>query len=152
MQRSDLPLDELTSLSPLDGRYKSQVTSLSTYLSEYSLIRIRIEVEAAYIFALSKAQVIRPLTLDEKKLLESVGPETSLDDAREIKNIEKRTKHDVKSVEVYLREKLGSSSLNDIVEMIHFGLTSEDVNNIAYRLMLKRSTENILLPSLQNLL
>jgi adenylosuccinate lyase len=152
MQRSDLPLDEITALSPLDGRYRTQTASLATYLSEFSLIRIRAEIETAYLLSLSREKIIRPLTTPEKKLLESLGPEITLEDAREIKIIEARLKHDVKAVEVFLREKLSDSSLKDIIEMIHFGLTSEDINNIAYRLMLRRATENIILPSLKELL
>lgn len=152
MPQSALPLEELTSLSPLDGRYRTQTAPLATYLSEFSLIRIRIEVETLFLSALSKQRIIRNLTTKEEHLLESLGPKTSLDDAGEIKHIEERTRHDVKAVEIYLREKMETTSLRDVLEMIHFGLTSEDVNNISYRLMLKRSTENILLPSLQNLL
>ncbi|MDP3940731.1 MAG: adenylosuccinate lyase [bacterium] len=152
MQRSDLPLDELTSLSPLDGRYKSQTSPLATYLSEYSLIRVRTEVETAYLSALSKEKLIRPFTPEEKKILISIGPHITLDDARKIKEIEGRIKHDVKAVEVYLREKLETTSLRDVLEMIHFGLTSEDINNVSYRLMLHRATQNVLLPSLTTLL
>lgn len=152
MPQSALLLEELTALSSLDGRYRTQTAPLSTYLSEFSLIRVRIEVECSYLAALSKNGVIRELTASERKQLESLGPETSLEDVREIKNIEARLKHDVKAVEVYLREKLGQTSLADVVEMIHFGLTSEDINNIAYRLMLKRATENVIAPSLHTLL
>lgn len=152
MPQSALPLDELTSLSVLDGRYRAQTAPLAAYLSEFSLIRVRIEIETLFLSALAKQGIIRNFSTEEKRLLESLGPKTSLDDAREIKRIEEKTKHDVKAVEIYLRQKLEKTSLRDVLEMIHFGLTSEDINNIAYRLMLKRSTENILLPSLQNLL
>ena len=152
MPHHALPLEELTSLSVLDGRYRAQAAPLATYLSEFSLTRVRIEVETAFLNALSKHDVIRSFTAQERKLLESLGPETTLDDVREIKKTEARIKHDVKSVEVYLREKLGATSLSDVVEMIHFGLTSEDINNISYRLMLKRATNNILIPSLESLL
>ncbi|MBI2442667.1 MAG: adenylosuccinate lyase [Candidatus Levybacteria bacterium] len=147
-----LPLEELTALTPLDGRYRSQLAQLATYLSEYSLIRVRIEVEAKFLSALTSHGVIRSFTPAEKKLLESLGPETTLADERKVKHIEERTKHDVKAVEIYLREKLSTTSLKDVVEMIHFGLTSEDVNNLSYRLMLKRALENVILPSLETLL
>jgi len=152
MLHDALPLEELTSLSVLDGRYRTQTAPLASYLSEFSLVRVRIEVETAFLNALSKHDVIRSLTAQEKKLLETLGPETTLADVREIKKIEERIKHDVKSVEIYLREKLGATTLKDVIEMIHFGLTSEDINNIAYRLMLKRATDNVLIPSLQSLL
>lgn len=152
MPGSVLPLEELTSLSPLDGRYRSQIASLSTYLSEFSLVRIRIEVETLFLLELSKQGVIRNLTPAEKKTLMSLGPETTIEDVREVKRIESTIKHDVKAVEVYLRQKLSLTSLKDVVEMIHFGLTSEDINNISYRLMLTRATANILLPVLHSLL
>ncbi|MEN9407479.1 MAG: hypothetical protein RLZZ455_695, partial [Candidatus Parcubacteria bacterium] len=152
MLQDALPLEELTSLSVLDGRYRSQAAPLASYLSEFSLIRVRIEVETLFLSALSKAGVLRKLTTDEKKLLESLGPEITLNDVHEIKRIESRIKHDVKSVEIYLREKLGATSLRDTLEMIHFGLTSEDINNLSYRLMLKRAAENVLLPSMTSLL
>ena len=152
MLHDALPLEELTSLSVLDGRYRSQASPLASYLSEFSLIRVRIEIETLFLSALSKEGIIRKLTTEEKKMLESLGPETTLEDVREIKQIEARVKHDVKAVELFLREKLGATSLRDILEMIHFGLTSEDINNLSYRLMLKRAGENVLLPAMTSLL
>lgn len=149
---SDLPLSELTALTPIDGRYRKHTAPLATYLSELSLIRVRLEVECSYIAALSKHNVIRELTLDERKLLESLGPKLSLKDAEEIKKIEKKLNHDVKAVEVYFRDKISQTSLSDITEFIHFGITSEDVNNLSYRLMLKRASEQIILPKIEELL
>lgn len=155
MARQDnqyLPLEELTALTPLDGRYRSQSAPLATYLSEFSLIRIRMELEAAYLVALSSAGVVRKLTPEERKMLESLGPNLSLTDVKEVKKFEQTTKHDVKAVEMLFRKKVKGTSLEDLTEYIHFGLTSEDINNLAYRLMLKRATENVLLPSLVSLL
>lgn len=152
MPQSDLSLEELTALSPIDGRYRVQIAPLAAYLSEFSLVRVRVEVETLFLSALSKQNIIRNLTTHEKRLLESLGPEMTIDDVREVKSVEERIKHDVKAAEVYLREKLSQTSLNDVIEMIHFGLTSEDINNLSYRLMLKRSLENIILPSLKELI
>jgi adenylosuccinate lyase len=148
----DLPLSTLTVLSPLDGRYRGKTASLTTYLSEFSLTRVRVEVECSYLAALSKYKIIRELTLDERKFLESLGPTLSIKDVEEIKRIEETLKHDVKAVEVYIREKVSETSLLDVIEFIHFGITSEDINNISYRLMLKRASENVLLPKLIELL
>lgn len=148
----NLPLSTLTALSPLDGRYRQKTASLAVYLSEFSLIRVRTEVECSYLAALSKQNVIRKLTTEERKFLESLGPGMTLIDAEEIKRTEETLKHDVKSVEVFLREKLSHTSLSDVIEYIHFGLTSEDINNLSYRLMLKRSCEHVLLPELKTLL
>lgn len=149
---SDLPLSEITALSPIDGRYRKQTAKLATYLSEFSLIRIRLEVESSYVVALSKRNVIRELTLQERKLLETLGPDLTIDDAENIKQIEKKLKHDVKAVEVFLREKIKDTSLKDITEYIHFGITSEDVNNLSYRLMVKRAGEEVIAPAIKELL
>lgn len=148
----NFPLSSLTALTPLDGRYHEITSPLATYLSEYSLIRLRMEIEASFLLTLSQENIIRKLTPDEKELLISLGPNLSLEDAREIKTIEKTLKHDVKAVEILLRRKIEKTSLLDLLEMIHFGLTSEDVNNLAYRLMLKRATEEVILPNLSELL
>lgn len=148
----DLPLSQLTTLSPLDGRYRDKIAPLATYLSEFSLTRVRVEVECAYLVALSNEKIIRELTREERVFLEELGPHLSIDDVKEIKQIEEKLKHDVKAVEIYLREKISNSSLLDVIEFIHFGITSEDINNISYRLMLKRATEHILLPQLIQIL
>jgi len=149
--QNDLPLSELTALSPLDGRYRDKISPLATYLSEFSLSRVRAEVECSYLAALSKHNVIRELTLDERKFLESLGPNLTLDDVTEIKRIEDTLKHDVKAVEVYIREKVSDTSLLDVIEFVHFGITSEDINNVSYRLMLKRASDNVVIPTLTDI-
>lgn len=142
----------LTALSPLDGRYRDKTSPLSAYLSEYALIKTRVEIEATYLIALSEAGIIRELTADEKKKLLGLGPDLSLENAERVKEIEKETKHDVKAMERVIRELVKDTSLEDVTEMIHFGLTSEDINNLSYRLMIKKATESVVLPQLKKVL
>lgn len=143
-----LPLTELTAISPIDGRYRNRTQELAPYVSEFALIKTRIEVEAKYLIALSQVGVTRKLTGKEQKKLLSFGENLSLEDAEKIKVIEEETRHDVKAMERAFRTMLAGTSLEDVTEMVHFGLTSEDVNNISYRLMLKRATEAISIPVL----
>lgn len=149
-KKQQLPLTELTALTPLDGRYRARIDRLSSYVSEYNLIRTRLEVEAKYLIALSEVGIVRKLTGEERKRLSSTGQDLSLEDAQKVKQVEDRTRHDVKAMEIVFREMVEGSSLEDLIEMIHFGLTSEDINNLAYRLILKRATEDVMIPVLNN--
>lgn len=150
-QRS-LPLIELTAISILDGRNRQDVVELAPYVSEYNLIRTRIEVEAAYLMALSDIGVVRPLTPRERKKFTSFGAKLSLADARRIKKIEDETQHDVTAMTRAFRTMLAGTSLENLVEKVHIGLTSEDVNNLAYRLILKRATHDVLIPTLNRVI
>ena len=143
-----LSLQELTSITPLDGRYRAKLVELAYYFSEYSLIKIRCEIEAKYLIALSEAKVIRKLSAKEKKLLLDFDQTINLELAHKVKEVEKQTRHDVKAMERTIRSLLQNSSLVDVIEKIHFGLTSEDVNNSAYRLMVYRGTQEVILPAL----
>lgn len=143
-----LPLTELTAITPLDGRYRKDLHLLADLTSEYALIMTRMYLEIEYLLILSQFGVIRKFTAKEKTLLVTIPKEFSLSDAKAIKTIEEKTLHDVKAVELFLREKLKNTSLSDIVEMIHFGITSEDINNIAVRHMLRRSVNEAVLPVL----
>lgn len=147
-RQKPLPLTELTAISILDGRNRQDVVELPPYVSEFNIIRARIEVEAAYLMALSDIEVVRPLTLKERRRLASFGPNLSLAEAKKIKKIEDETQHDVTAMTRAFRTMFKGTSLEDVVEMVHFGLTSEDVNNLAYRLILKRATDDVLLPAL----
>lgn len=142
----------LNSLSPLDGRYRDLTSPLTPYLSEFALIKSRVEIEATYLIALSEAGILRELKPQEKTTLLSLGPDLSLEQAERVKEIEKETKHDVKAMERVIRELVKGTSLEDVTEMIHFGLTSEDVNNLSYRLMIKRATNGVVLPQLKKIL
>jgi adenylosuccinate lyase len=143
-----LPLTELSAITTLDGRYRRDVAELSPYVSEFSIIRTRVEIEAKYLTALSDVGVVRPLTQEEREKLNSFGGKISLEDAGKIKKIEDETDHDVKAMEKSFRTMLSGTSLEDLIEKIHIGLTSEDINNLTYRLILKRSCEDVLLPNL----
>lgn len=141
----------ITALNPLDGRYKGKIEELSPFLSEYALIKYRIQIEIKYLLSLSKNKIIRELTQKEQELLTHFYTDFSVEEALKVKTIEEETRHDVKAVEKYLRNKFNETSLKDIAEMIHFGLTSEDVNNIAYRLMLKDGLEKVIEPKISEL-
>ncbi len=140
--------NNLLAINPLDGRYAGKLTELSGFVSEYSLIKYRAEIEIRYLLALSEAKIIRNLSKKEKGYLTSIYNDFSVSEAEKIKIFEKETNHDIKALEKYLRQEFAKTSLKDILEMIHFGLTSEDINNIVYRLMLKNAIEDVILPTL----
>lgn len=144
-----LKLSSLTAISPIDGRYRNQVEALSEYSSEFAVIKYRTEIEVKYLIELSKIEVIRKFKVSEVKVLEDLIKNFALGDAEKIKTIEETTKHDVKAIEYYLKEKLSKSTLADVLEFIHFGLTSEDINNLTIRLMLKDGLEKVVLANIQ---
>lgn len=145
---SDLT-NSLLSISPIDGRYKYLTRDLAEYSSEYAVIRYRTEIEIKYLINLSKTVVTRKLNTTEIKILENLIKNFTLKDAEKIKKIEETTRHDVKAIEYYLKEKLSNTSLLDILEFIHFGLTTWDINNISERLMLRDALENVILKNLE---
>ena len=145
--------DDLSALSPLDGRYIHETESLRKYFSEFAFIRGRVQIELAYLIALSEdAGLIRPLTESELDLLHTLAADFSLEDAHQIKDLERTTRHDVKAIENFLRLKLTPTSLSGLLEFLHFGLTSEDVNNIAQALALRDSRDQVILPVLDKVL
>jgi adenylosuccinate lyase len=147
-----LDTTKLKALSPIDGRYKDLVSPLSDYLSEAALIYYRLEVEIKYLEALSTIGVVRKLSLKESKILDAIYTDKSDEKLIKVKEYEDKVKHDVKSVELFLREMLKDSTLTDIIEKLHFCLTSEDVNNLAYRSMIKNALLNIILPAYKELI
>lgn len=150
-KKTNLPLEELTAITPLDGRYRQKVEVLAKYTSEYALIKTRFEIEAKYLIALAGVGVIRKLTQQEHQTFETFGQNISFEDAKSVKKAEVETRHDVKAMERSFRDLVKDTNLEDLTEAIHFGLTSEDVNNIAYRLMLKRATGEVVIATLQNI-
>lgn len=136
----------LSAISPLDGRYQEKVSELSPFVSEFALVKARIGVEIKYLFALSKIKVVNLSSAEKKKLLNVVA-DFDLNGAEKIKKIEETTKHDVKAVEIYLRLHLSPKN----AEMVHFGLTSEDVNNLAQRIILRSGSNEIIIPTLEKL-
>lgn len=144
-------IDDVLAISPIDGRYKKKTSSLRTHFSEAALISSRIKIEILYLENLSKYKIIRTLTKDELIFLAQL--KVLNDEAiNRVKEIENETHHDVKAVEYYLREKFTGDSLEDLITFIHFAITSEDVNNLAYRTMFKGALEDVLLPSLTEVL
>ncbi|HHJ19667.1 MAG TPA: adenylosuccinate lyase, partial [Gammaproteobacteria bacterium] len=131
-----MDLSSLTAISPVDGRYGRKVEALRTIFSEFGLIHYRVRVEIRWLQALAKHPLITEVpTLSDtaNTLLDGIITGFSLDDARQVKTIERTTNHDVKAVEYFLKEKIqGNSELEAISEFFHFACTSEDINNLSY--------------------
>jgi len=145
--------DPLFALSPLDGRYARAVDSLRDFMSEYALFRDRIGVEIAYLRALSQnTSVVRRFTESEDQFLLTILELFATNDAKRVQELEMETRHDVKAIEYYLREKLQGTSLQDVIPFLHFGLTSEDVNQTAIAFSLLESRDEALLPKLDEVL
>lgn len=144
-------INPLLSISPIDGRYQKETEELSKYFSEFAYIKYRFIIEVKYFISLSEEGVIRKFNKKEYDLLNDISNKFSLSSAEKIKTIEEKTKHDVKAIEYYIKELLAPTSLSDVSEFIHFGLTSEDINNIALRLMLRDLNEKALLPAIAKL-
>jgi len=144
----------LKALSPLDGRYKKHTDVLSTYFSEFGLILYRVNIEVEYFIALSETGItpLEGIGLKEKKLIREIVQNFSEEDALEIKKIERTTNHDVKAVEYFLKEKYSSLGLESQSEFIHFGLTSQDINNTAIPLSLRAFHFEQFIPSISNLI
>ncbi|MES2465473.1 MAG: adenylosuccinate lyase [Armatimonadota bacterium] len=139
----------LKSISAVDGRYAAATAPLSEFFSEYALIKFRVLVEVRWLLALSESPAIpevRAFTADETAFLNSITDSFGEAEAERVKAIEKTTNHDVKAVEYFVKEKLAETSLADVREWVHFACTSEDINNLAYALMLKGGVESVLLP------
>lgn len=146
-----MELNALTAISPIDGRYRSQLASLSPYFSEFGLIRYRVRVEVEYFLFLAEKKVISVPAKIKPAKLRTVYEQFTEVDAMQIKTIERTTNHDVKAVEYFLKEKLKELGAGESVEWIHFGLTSKDINNTAVPLLWKDALEEQYLPQLLNL-
>jgi adenylosuccinate lyase len=151
-----MELSQLTALSPVDGRYGAKTESLRPIFSEYGLIRHRVLVEVRWLQALARQAEIREvpaLSSHAERVLDDVIGKFSEPDAQRIKNIERTTNHDVKAVEYFLKEKIaGNGELEAIGEFIHFACTSEDINNLAYALMLREARNQSLLPLMDDVI
>ena len=145
-----MELNSLTAISPVDGRYRKYVQHLDEYFSEYALMKYRVLIEAQYLLFLEKKKFIK-LPSKVIKQLDKLSSDFGPEDAQEIKQIEYTTNHDVKAVEYFLKNELEKSGAGDVKEWVHFGLTSQDINNTAVPLAWKHSIEYEYLPSLLNL-
>ena len=143
-----MTFDNLTSISPIDGRYGAKTGPLKAIFSEYGLIKYRLLIEVRWLEAMSKNSQISEVpefSLKSKNVLSNIVDNFSLEDAKVIKEIEKTTNHDVKAVEYYLKEKVSSTpELQNVNEFIHFACTSEDINNLSHALMLEDGRQVLL--------
>ena len=143
-----MKIDQIMAISPIDGRYASKVTELQPIWSEYGLNHHRLLVEIRWLQCLARQKLIT-LSATDNAFLNRTLDTFSEKGAQNIKQIEKQTKHDIKAVEYFLKQKCKSKkSLLSILEFIHFGCTSDDINNLAYALMIKQTRDNYLLPQL----
>ncbi|MCO5248814.1 MAG: adenylosuccinate lyase [Chitinophagales bacterium] len=141
--------NELTAISPIDGRYASKTANLSPYFSEYALIRYRIRVEIEYFIALSgQIPELPPFDEAQQDTLRRIYLNFNEDDAKAVKKIESKTNHDVKAVEYFIKENITDSEIRKHIEFIHFGITSQDINNTAIPLMIKEANEGVYIPIL----
>ena len=164
-----MPLEPLTAVSSIDGRYRAVAAELVEHFSEFGLIRQRLLVETEYLIALSEAGIIRALSNEEKAILQQL-PHISTEEAQIVKKIEREglpampahagqagyegipaTNHDVKAVEYFIKMKLGKTSLADISEWTHFALTSEDVNSVAYGIALRGALQSTVIPAIEEI-
>jgi len=145
-----MQLTELNAISPIDGRYRSKTISLSPYFSEEALIKYRVLVEVEYFIALREADLPQLANIDKSiyDSLRAIYKNFSTEDALWIKETEKTTNHDVKAVEYFIKSKFDGLGLQEYKEFIHFGLTSQDINNTAIPLSTKEAFENVYLPGL----
>ncbi|MEQ8904939.1 adenylosuccinate lyase [Ekhidna sp.] len=144
----------LEGISPIDGRYRSKVSQLADFFSEKALIQYRVKVEVLYFIALHESGIPQLKSYDSSnnKKLKDIYESFSLEDAESIKEIEKTTNHDVKAVEYFIKEKFDGIGISEFKEFIHFGLTSQDINNTSIPLSLKEALEQAFLPKLEALI
>ena len=149
-----MELNELTAISPIDGRYRKQVADTATYFSEFGLIKYRVRVEVEYFIALCELPLPQLASFDMRKRLDlrKIYTEFNEADALAIKEIEKTTNHDVKAVEYFIKEKFQKLGLEAFQEFIHFGLTSQDINNTSVPLLLKDAIQHGLIPLIREVL
>jgi adenylosuccinate lyase len=140
----------LLSISPIDGRYINATKELSDYFSEYALIKYRYKVEVEYFIFLAEKKFFKLKSSETEKLRQSVS-DFSIADAQEIKDTEKITNHDVKAVEYFLKKKADEIGIGQFKEWVHFGLTSQDINNTSIPLLWKDAIELEYLPAIINL-
>ena len=152
-QQQKMNLTELNAISPIDGRYRNKVSQLANYFSEEALIKYRVKVEIEYFIALCKIPLPQLAGFDNNLFpdLRKIYENFSAEDAQKIKDIESVTNHDVKAVEYFIKEKFDALNLQAHKEFIHFGLTSQDINNTAIPLSIKDAMDEVYYPNLDTL-
>ena len=148
-----MELNQLTAISPVDGRYRKVSLKLADYFSEYALIKYRVQVEIEYFVALCKTGIkqLDGVHPDSIEKIRDIYKHFSTEDALAIKEIEKTTNHDVKAVEYFLKQQFEKIGLKEQIEFIHFGLTSQDINNTAIPLSLKDATSVVIIPAIDKI-
>lgn len=148
-----MKLNELTAISPVDGRYRSKVSDLAPFFSEFGLIKYRVLIEVEYFIALVEHGItpLNNVSKDHYDALRDIYRNFTEADATVIKNTERVTNHDVKAVEYFVKEKMTALNLEKYLEFVHFGLTSQDINNTAIPLSIKNAVEEIYLPNLKEI-
>lgn len=146
-----MELTNLTAISPIDGRYRKVTENLATYFSEFGLIKYRVQIEIDYFILLAQQGLpqLPKLSNSQIESLKSVYQNFSFADAQIIKETEKTTNHDVKAVEYFIKGKLTQHGLENYLEFVHFGLTSQDINNTSIPLSLKHATHEVVIPTLE---
>ncbi|HWQ94418.1 MAG TPA: adenylosuccinate lyase [Gammaproteobacteria bacterium] len=151
-----MELSDLTAISPLDGRYGNKTAELRPYFSEFGLIRYRVLVEVRWLQWLAAEPAVTevpPFSEKANAKLNKILDRFSLEDARRVKEIERTTNHDVKAIEYFLKEQIkDNKELRAVDEFLHFGCTSEDINNLAYALLLREAREQVILPLMDELI
>ncbi len=149
-----MQLSTLTAISPIDGRYRGKCEKLDLYFSEFALIRYRVRVEVEYFIALCEIPLPQLKGVDPSKFeaLRAIYRDFSLADAERIKEIESVTNHDVKAVEYFLKEQFDAMGLEAFKEFIHFGLTSQDINNTSVPMSIREALNEVYLPELDKLM
>ena len=150
-----LDLSKLTAINPIDGRYQDQTAELRGICSEFGLMRRRLRVELAWFKALSQCEDVAelpPFSVETQQTLDRIEASFSHDDAESVKSIEKKINHDVKAIEYFLKSKIECiDELKPFAEFVHFSCTSEDINNLAYALMLKDTAQKVLIPKMEDI-
>jgi len=146
-----MDLQDLTAISPIDGRYRKKTSQLAEYFSEYALIKYRVYVEVQYFIALSDIPLpqLAGFTDENKSQINQIHLNFSIADAQRIKEIEQTTNHDVKAVEYFIKEKMDAAGLGNFKEFVHFGLTSQDINNTAQPVSIRDFLNDIYYPKIQ---
>jgi adenylosuccinate lyase len=149
-----MTLNELTAIGPIDGRYRRKVEELQSYFSEYALIRYRVWVEVEYFIALCQIPLPQLSGFDKSNFekIRGLYRNFSLADAQKIKDIENITNHDVKAVEYFIKEKFDEWGIADFREFVHFGLTSQDINNTSIPMLLRDALREVYVPRLKSLI
>ncbi|HPD94824.1 MAG TPA: adenylosuccinate lyase [Tenuifilaceae bacterium] len=148
-----MSLTPLSAVSPIDGRYFEKTNGLSGYFSEYALIRYRLWVEVEYFIALCEIPLpqLQGFNSDNFEKLRDIYRNCTLENAARVKDIERTTNHDVKAVEYFIKEQFDRLGLSDFKEFVHFGLTSQDINNTAFPAMIRDAVANEIVPAIKNI-